>query len=48
MTFKKTHTHHLDTRARRLMEQIQSFKSIHVRSCPGKRQFENIFSEVSH
>ena len=37
----------LDTRARMLMEaDPKTFRSIHVRNCAGKRQFENIFSSM--
>ena len=36
---------YLDTHARMLKEaDPKIFRSIHVRNCAGKRQFENIFS----
>ena len=41
----KKKTPYLVTRARMLMEaDPKIFRSIHVRNCAGKRQFENILS----
>ena len=45
MILKKKNTIYLDTRARVLMEaDPKTFRSIDVRNCAGKRQFENVFS----